>query len=50
MDQGNPAKLFTSPTKFKSSKNLNSLTQLRNRQMGVNVIPFWGDVVDKEVK
>ena len=49
IDQGNPSKLFYSPTKFKSGKNLNNLTQLKNRQIGVNIIPFWGEALDEEV-
>ena len=49
IEQGNPTKLFESPTKFKSGTNLNNLTQLKNRQLGINVIPFWGDVLDNEV-
>ena len=49
IQQGNPEKLFESPTKFKSNSNLNTLTQIKNRQVGVNVIPFWGENQDNEV-
>jgi uncharacterized protein (DUF2141 family) len=49
IEQGNPKKLFDSPTKFKAGKNLNNLTQIKNRQVGINVIPFWGEQQDKEV-
>ena len=49
IEQGNPKKLFESPTKFKSGNNLNNLTQLKNRQVGVNVIPFWGEGLDNEI-
>lgn len=49
IEQGNPKKLFDSPTKFKTGTNLNNLTQLRNRQVGVNVIPFWGQQLSNEV-
>jgi len=49
IEQGNPEKLFESPTKFKTNNNLNNLTQVKNRQVGVNVIPFWGDKVNNEV-
>jgi len=49
IDQGNPLKLFESPTKFKGGKNLNNLTQLKNRQIGVNVIPFWGNKINNEI-
>tara|TARA_R110000824_G_scaffold106610_21_gene252189 strand:+ start:15755 stop:19213 length:3459 start_codon:yes stop_codon:yes gene_type:complete len=49
IEQGNPKKLFDSPTKFKAGNNLNNLTQVKNRQVGINVIPFWGEQEDKEV-
>lgn len=49
IEQGNPVKLFESPTKFKTGTNLNNLTQVKNRQVGVNVIPFWGLSNNKEV-
>ena len=43
IEQGNPEKLFKSPTVFLGGKNLNRLTQIKNQKMGVNVIPFWGE-------
>jgi hypothetical protein len=43
IDQGTPSKMFYSPTKFKESKNLNSLIQVKTANVGVNVQPFWGD-------
>ena len=43
ISQGTPNKLFESPTKFKSSKNLNKLIQVKTLNSGVNVQPFWGD-------
>jgi hypothetical protein len=49
IEQGNPKKLFESPTKFKTNTNLNNLTQVKNRQVGVNVIPFWGENNASEV-
>jgi hypothetical protein len=49
IEQGNPSKLFDSPTKFKTGTNLNNLTQVKNRQVGVNVIPFWGEQQSNEV-
>lgn len=49
IEQGNPKKLFDSPTKFKTGTNLNNLTQVKNRQVGINVIPFWGEQEAKEV-
>ena len=44
IEQGTPEALFYSPTKFKSSKNLNSLVQIKTINVGVNVQPFWGDL------
>jgi hypothetical protein len=49
IEQGNPSKLFDSPTKFKKNVTLNSLTQLRNRQIGINVMPFWGEEISNEI-
>jgi len=43
IEQGNPENLFKSSTVFLGSKNLNSLTQLKNQKAGVNIIPFWGE-------
>jgi len=44
IEQGAPLKMFYSPTKFKDSKNLNSLPQIKSATLGVNVRPFWGDM------
>lgn len=44
IEQGAPTRFFYSPTKFKSSKNLNSLPQIKSANIGVNVQPFWGDL------
>lgn len=49
IDQGTPSKYFYSPTKFKESKNLNSLVQVKSSNIGVNVNPFWGDPNSCEV-
>lgn len=49
IEQGMPAKVFKSSTKFKDSKNLNSLTQLKHQKVGVNVLPFWGESLVNEV-
>lgn len=49
IEQGNPERLFDSPTKFRSNPNLNNLSQIKNRQVGVNVIPFWGEKESNEV-
>lgn len=47
--QGSNKKQFESPTKFKSGKNLDSLTQIKSSNVGVNVLPFWGDSENCEV-
>jgi hypothetical protein len=47
--QGSTLKQFESPTKFKSGNNLDSLTQVKSSNIGVNVQPFWGDVDSCEV-
>lgn len=44
IEQGTPERLFYSSTKFKGSKNLNSLVQIKTANVGVNVQPFWGDL------
>jgi hypothetical protein len=44
IEQGAPQKIFSSPTKFKDSKNLNSLPQIKTANASVNVRPFWGDL------
>jgi hypothetical protein len=49
IDQGTPSKFFYSPTKFKDSKNLNSLVQVKSANVGVNVQPFWGDLNNCEI-
>jgi hypothetical protein len=49
IDQGTPNKFFYSPTKFKESKNLNSLVQIKSANVGVNVQPFWGDIDNCEI-
>jgi len=49
IEQGNPERLFDSPTKFRTNTNLNNLTQIKNRQVGINVIPFWGEKESNEV-
>ena len=43
--EGANSNLFESSTKFKSSKNLTTLSQLKTRSpISVNVQPFWGDI------
>ena len=39
---------FESPNKFKSSTNLNSLSQIFTQDIGVYVYPFWGDTTNTE--
>jgi hypothetical protein len=49
MGQGNPKNLFQSPTQFKSGSNLNNLTQVKSQQLGVNIMPFWGEEQQNEI-
>lgn len=49
ISQGSSEKLFDSPTKFKSSNNLDKLVQVKTFRSGVNVEPFWGDIENCEV-
>ena len=49
ISQGTPVKLFDSPTKFKSDKNLDKLVQVKTMNAGVNVQPFWGDTENCEI-
>jgi hypothetical protein len=49
IEQGNPKELFRSGSQFKGGKNLNHLAQIKNQQIGVNVMPFWGDKKTDEV-
>jgi len=49
ISQGTPSKLFESPTKFKSGKNLNTLVQIKTINAGVNIQPFWGDSENCEI-
>ena len=46
---GTPEKFFESPIKFKYSKNIDSLVQVKSLNTGVNVQPFWGDTESCEV-
>ena len=43
ISQGTPAKVFESPTKYKTDKNLDKLVQVKTINYSVNVQPFWGD-------
>lgn len=44
--KGYDINLFESPTKFKTSTNLNSLSQLISQDKSVFVYPFWGDTTN----
>ncbi len=46
---GTPEKFFESPNKFKYSKNIDSLVQVKSLNTGVNVQPFWGDTESCEI-
>lgn len=49
MYKGYPANLFDSPTKFKTSTNLNSLPQIISQDSTVFVYPFWGNTTDNPI-
>jgi hypothetical protein len=49
MEQGNPEGLFKSTSQFKGGKDINNLTQIKTQQIGVNVLPFWGEQQQDEV-
>lgn len=49
ISQGTPAKMFHSPTKFNTNKNLDKLIQVKTMNAGVNVQPFWGDPENCEI-
>jgi len=49
IDQGVSPKMFYSPTKFKSSKNLDTLIQVKTTNTGINIKPFWGDTTVAEI-
>lgn len=49
IEQGNPQALFKSTTQFKGGKDINNLTQIKTQQIGVNVMPFWGEKKQDEV-
>jgi|688.fasta_scaffold00691_54 hypothetical protein len=46
---GTPEKFFDSAQKFKYSKNLDSLVQVKSLNTSVNVQPFWGDTETCEI-
>ena len=46
--KGYDIKQFETPTKFRKSENLNSLSQILTQNQSVYVYPFWGDTTDSE--
>lgn len=46
---GTPEKFFDSNQKFKYSKNIDSLVQVKSLNTSVNVQPFWGDTETCEI-
>ena len=49
MANGFNENLFESNTRFKKSNNLDNLAQIKSKNIGVNVTPFWGDPDNCEV-
>lgn len=49
LNTGTPPSSFTPDNKFKSSTNLNSLPQIENQDLSVDVIPFWGNLDQCEI-
>lgn len=49
INQGVSEKLFLSPTKFNTDKNIDKLAQVKTLNAGVNVQPFWGDTENCEI-
>ena len=41
--EGNPENMFDTPTKYKNDRDLDQLRQIVKGEMGVDVLPFWGD-------
>lgn len=49
ISQGVPKEKFDSPTKFSANDNLDNLPQIKTMNVGVNVVPFWGDPDNCEI-
>jgi hypothetical protein len=49
ISQGFSENLFASNSQFKTSPNLDVLSQVKTRNTSVSVIPFWGDLEECEV-
>lgn len=47
--EGYNEKLFKSRLEYKKSNNLDTLAQIKSQNIGVNVIPFWGDPDNCEI-
>jgi hypothetical protein len=47
--KGYGIKQFDSPNKFKSSTNLDSLSQIISENTSVTIYPFWGDETESEI-
>jgi hypothetical protein len=49
ISQGAPVARFDSSTKFLKGTNLDKLVQVKTLNVGVNVLPFWGDTEEFEI-
>lgn len=49
INKGYRGKQFDSPTKFNKDKNLDTLVHIKSQDIGVRVIPFWGDESISEI-
>jgi len=49
ISQGAPLGFFDGYTKFKTSKNLDTLVQIKSSNQSVDVIPFWGKPENCEI-
>lgn len=49
INQGYSPNLFESNTTFKGGTDLDTLVQIQKRDYTVNVLPFWGDLVENEI-
>lgn len=49
ISKGTSVSKFDSTTKYAGGTNLNSLVQIKTLDIGVNVLPFWGDTSQYEI-
>ncbi len=49
ISKGTSVSKFDSTTKYAGGTNLNSLVQIKTLNVGVNVLPFWGDTSQYEI-